>query len=172
MVLVGLVLAVLVVNPPRVRAGRRAPRRADVDVVHVAQLLALAVSSGRPLAVALRDVRTRLPESSRVCIDDVLARATRTGLARALAETTGPIGGLSARLATTQITGAPVGPALDAFVAASHDARRARAVEDARTIGVKLVVPLTLLLLPGFIALVIGPFVLEQFDGLVRQGLP
>ena len=70
------------------------------------------------------------------------------------------------------MTGAPVRAALDAFISTLHDARRFQAVEEARTIGVKLIVPLTLLLLPGFLALVVAPFVLEQMEGLLGVALP
>lgn len=173
MVVIGLVVAVALAGsvrlPRPVRCGRR---RSHGDVLVVARLLAVSIASGSTLARALADVARRLPATDAPAIDDVLVRANRDGLTRALAETTGPLGDLAGRLAKAQVTGAPVGPALDAFIATLHDARRLRAVEEARTIGVKLVVPLTLLLLPGFLALVVAPFVLEQLDALLGATIP
>lgn len=174
MVILSLFLATLLGGPPRrvhLRPLHRR-RRPQIDPLLTARLLALAISAGHPLGMALQDVRARLPESARPAVDDVLTRARRTGLARALAETTGPLGDLAGRLGKAHITGASLAPVLDTYIATVHDARRARAVEDARTIGVKLILPLTLLLLPGFIALVIAPFVLEQLDELLGGSIP
>lgn len=173
MALIGLALAVLVLRAPhhplRLRPRSRQP---NVGVLVVARLLALSVASGRPLGCAFEDVRSRLPESDVTAIDDLLGRANRDGLTRALVETTGPLAELAERLAKAQVTGAPVGPALDAFITSLHAARRFQAVEEARTVGVKLIVPLTLLLLPGFLALVVAPFILEQLEGLLGAAVP
>lgn len=173
MALTGLLLAAALVGVVRLpRPIRRRRNRPEVDVLVVARLLALSIASGRPLGRALTDVRQRLPESYAPAIDDILNRAHRDGLTRSLIETTGPLADLAERLAKAQVTGAPAGPAVDAFIAMMHDARRFQAVEEARTIGVKLVVPLTLLLLPGFIALVVAPFVLEQLETVLGAAIP
>lgn len=173
MALIALLLAAALLGPFRLPPlpRRRTPRQ-EIDVLLVARLLALSIASGRPLGRALVDVGRRLPESGSAAIDDIVVRANRDGLTRSLAETTGQLAGLAERLAKAQVTGAPVGPALDAFIAMLHDARRFQAVEEARTIGVKLIVPLTLLLLPGFLALVVAPFVLEQLEGLLGVAAP
>lgn len=172
MILIGLAVAALVAG--RVSLTARVLRRPShhIDVLVVARLLALSIASGHPLGRALEDVRQRLPESHVAAIDDILGRANHDGLTRSLIDTVGPLGDLAERLAKAQVTGAPVGPALDAFISTLHDARRYQAIEDARTIGVKLIVPLTLLLLPGFIALVVAPFVLDQLDDLVGAVVP
>jgi hypothetical protein len=143
-----------------------------VDDLLVARLLVLSVSAGQPLGQAFADVQPRLHEEDRAAVDDILGRARSVGIARALIETGGPLAGLAERLAKAQVTGAPTAPALDAYISMRQDAVRARAVEEARTIGVRLIIPLTLLLLPGFVALVIGPFVVDQLDGLLGGLLP
>ena len=173
MALIGLVAAVVlsgVLRLPRFERQRR--RNQPIDVMVVARLLALSIASGRPLGRALEDVRNRLPESHVAFIDDILSRAKGRGLTRSLIETVGPLADLAEGLAKAQVTGAPVGPALDTFISMLHDARRLQAVEEARTIGVKLIVPLTLLLLPGFLALVVAPFVLEQLEDLLGSAIP
>ncbi|HEY5649866.1 MAG TPA: type II secretion system F family protein [Acidimicrobiia bacterium] len=171
MAVIGAVVAWFIVSARRPRLHRRL-RDEEPDELLVARLLALTVSAGHPIGRALGEVNGRLPEHHRAAIDDILGRARHLGIARALVETRGPLSGLTARLAKAQVTGAPILPALDAYIAMVHDARRAAALEDARTIGVKLIIPLTLLLLPGFIALVIAPLVLEQLGGLLGEQLP
>lgn len=173
MALIGLAVAALVMGArlPQARIPRHSTR-SRVDVLVVARLVSLSVASGRPLGRALSDARLRLQEPEAAAVDDILGRANRAGLTPALIETTGPLADLAERLAKAQVTGAPVGPALDAFISTLHDARRFQAVEEARTLGVKLVVPLTLLLLPGFLALVVAPFILEQLDGLLGAAVP
>ena len=173
MALIGLGLAFLVAAQRRLPRISLHPRReTQVDALMVARLLALAVASGYPLGRGFVEIGVRVAEPERAAIDDVLGRARRDGLTRALVETTGPLADLAERMAKAQVIGAPVGPALEAFISTTHDARRFQAVEEARTIGVKLIVPLTLLLLPGFLALVVAPFVLEQLDGLLGTALP
>lgn len=168
MALIGLVLAgIVLAHRPGLRLRRRRDRVPEIDVLAVARLLALSIASGHPLGSALEDVRSRLPHATRSALDDILGRARRDGLTRSLVETTGALAPLTERLAKAQVTGAPVGPSLDAFIATVHDARRFAAIEEARTIGVKLIVPLTLLLLPGFLALVVAPYVIEQLDSLL-----
>lgn len=173
MALIAVAVAAVLLGSRRLHplVRRRAPRQ-EIDALLVARVLALSIASGRPLGRALVDVGSRLPGFEAAAIDDIVTRAKRDGLTRSLAETTGPLAGLAERLAKAQVTGAPVGPALDAFIAMLHDARRFQAVEEARTIGVKLIVPLTLLLLPGFLALVVAPFVLEQLEGLFGAAIP
>jgi len=173
MALIGLALAAVLAGSIRLPPPqRRARARSRIDVLLVARLLAVSLASGLTLGRALADVARRLPEAEVSAIDDVLIRANRDGLTRSLAETTGPLEDLAERLAKAQVTGAPIGPALDAFIATLHDARRFQAVEEARTIGVKLVLPLTLLLLPGFLTLVVAPFVLEQLEDLLGAAIP
>ena len=173
MALIGLVVAAVIAGVvPRVRISRHRRGLPQADALVVARLLALAVASGQPLGRALADVRRRVPDAEASAIDDILGRASRDGLTRSLVETVGPVADLAGRLAKAQVTGAPVGPALDAFISTLHDARRFQAVEEARTIGVKLIIPLTLLLLPGFLALVVAPFILDQLDDLLGTAIP
>lgn len=172
MALIGLAAAVAVMGWPRLPSlSPRRSRRPRLDILVVARLLALSIASGRPLGAAFEDVRRRLSDTDVSALDDLLARANREGLTRALIETTGPLAELAERLAKAQVTGAPVGPALDSFITTQHAARRFQAVEEARTVGVKLMVPLALLLLPGFLALVVAPFVIEQLGGLLGAAI-
>lgn len=166
----GLVFA----GPPQIVSRFRFRRRtkAEVDPLMTARLLAIAVASGLPLGAAILSVRPYLDGTSLGMIDDLLARARTAGLTRALAETTGPFEQLAQRLAGAQVSGAPIAPTLTSFVSTHSAAVRAAATEEARTLGVRLIVPISLLLLPGFVALVIGPYLLEQLAGFLGPGFP
>lgn len=158
-----------------VAAGKRWPipqlpsvrREAVADPLEIAQLLVVALSAGRSLGGALQAVRTHLEPASVSAIDEVVGRSRLVGLAQALAQTRGPLADLAHRLARSQLTGAPALATVQTYLASVHDSRRAKAIEEARTLGVRLIVPVALLLLPGFVALVIGPYVFEQLDSFL-----
>lgn len=66
------------------------------------------------------------------------------------------------------VTGAPMLPAVTGYAAALRSEERHRRVAAARRLPVKLLFPLALLILPGFLLLTIGPAFLA---GLERMGL-
>jgi pilus assembly protein TadC len=70
--------------------------------------------------------------------------------------------------ARATLTGASLVDALSALVAETRAARRAAALADARRLSVRLLFPLALLILPGFVVLVAGPVVI---DGIARLDL-
>jgi tight adherence protein C len=63
-------------------------------------------------------------------------------------------------------TGAPLIPAVSAFAARLRDEERSRQLSAARRLPVKLLFPLALLILPGFLVLTIGPAVLGSLERL------
>src|SRR5690606_16180536 len=67
------------------------------------------------------------------------------------------LGSLAPALARAHTSGAPLAQTLEAHLTAHTAERVAAALERARTAPVRLMVPLALLLLPGFTALVVGP---------------
>lgn len=64
---------------------------------------------------------------------------------------------LGEHLRQTELLGVPSAAALDRVVAAGRAARRRRSEADARRAAVKMVVPLTLCVLPAFVLLAFGP---------------
>lgn len=173
-VLGALAIAAWVASGRRVEFRKPGRRRGQgpADVLLVARLLSVGLAAGRPLRSVVEEILPRLDPRERAPVEDLMGRARSVGMARALVETTGPLGPLAERLAKAQVTGAPMVAAIDAYATSVHDLRRARAVEEARVIGVKLIVPVALLLLPGFIALIVGPFVLDQVKDLVGTTVP
>ena len=95
---------------------------------------------------------------------------TRTGTPLAGAE--GSTGRLFAVLARAQVTGSSAIKAVASFVDEERRDRRARAVEAAQRLPVKLTVPLALLILPGFVLLTIGPTVVATVQRLLGPLLP
>jgi hypothetical protein len=88
------------------------------------------------------------------------------GTAVTFASATGPLARLLALAARAVSTGAPLAAAIAAFADEARNAERARAVADARRLAVRLLFPLALLILPGFVVLVAGPVVLESLARL------
>ena len=169
------VIAAFLVASGRLRALGVVARRTGssrADPLDVAQLLLVCLSAGRPLGHALEAVRDQLGEERAADVADILGRSRLIGLGRALVETRGPLGDLAGRLARSHLTGAPAVATVRAYVASVHDSRRARSVEEARTLGVRLIFPVSLLLLPGFVAIVVGPYVFDELGSLLGGALP
>jgi len=140
----------------------------DIDGLSV--LVVIGLSASLSLHAALEAASKELGEPPELV--DLLRRARRAGLARALAETEGPLAELATQLARAQVTGAPIALAVAAYLETQRSAQRASLLEAARTLPVKLIIPLALCLLPGFVLLVVGPFVLDQFIDLELELVP
>jgi pilus assembly protein TadC len=149
------------------RARRGRSRRPAGDVLELGRLLLLALSAGLPTAAAFSLAAGRLGGPVAGEVDDLLRRARARGLAAALADTAGPLGELASRLARAHLSGASVQQAVEAFLHVRLADERARRLERARSLPVKLIVPVSLLLLPGFVLLVFGPTFLDQIVGLL-----
>ncbi len=150
-----------------VRSGRqRSP--GEADLLAFARLLAIGVAGGLNLASALELAgKSSHPRLHHEVLG--LLRAARTsGLAAALLTVDGAVAPVAALLARTQVTGAPLAPSLDSFIERIENEIHVRSLERIRTLPVRMVVPLTLLLLPGFVLVVVAPGVLEVLGDLGR----
>jgi pilus assembly protein TadC len=174
--------AVLVVAPPagaalgaallallarsRLRARRRAAEEAEDDVALLADLTALGLRAGLGLIQALdraaADVSPALADEVRT----VVRAAGRGGTAAALTAAGGHAERLYRLAARAAATGAPVADAVDGYAAERRHADHARAAAEARRLPVRMLLPLALLILPGFVALAVGPALLEALDRL------
>jgi hypothetical protein len=96
----------------------------------------------------------------------VLRNAARRGLAAALSEAGGPGRRLFLILARAVATGAPLAQSVEGFVADQQAEAKAARLEEARRLPVRLMVPLALLVLPGFVLLTVGPTVLAALERL------
>ena len=149
----GAVAAVGVWASSRARRRRRRPR--PDDVVTVAARLLVMVGAGAATVPALEGaVRGTGLEAATL---GIMRRARRLGAAAAFATATGPLAPLLHRLAQSIVSGAPVEPAIRGFIEAERRRRHTRAMERARSLPVRLMLPMTLLILPGFVLMVYGP---------------
>jgi hypothetical protein len=135
-------------------------RTVEIDVVGVATLLLVRVGAGMPLIPALAAAAGDDPE-----IEAVARRSRRIGSAAALASASGPLAPLLRGLADAAISGAPPEPAIRSFLDSERRRRHTSAIERARRLPVRLMIPMTLLVLPGFVLMVYGP----AFIGMIRD---
>ena len=152
----------------RIPAVRRRPLSCAIDLDGVARLLLLSTAAGLPLGAALSAVAVA---GQGPVLDDVRAivrMARIDGLEPALLRAPERISPLAASLAHAHTSGAPLRPSLEAFLDRRRRQRVAEAVARARRLGVVLVAPLALLLLPGFVLLVFGPVVVDNLTDLMQ----
>jgi pilus assembly protein TadC len=99
-----------------------------------------------------------------------LARAVRiatiSGLTNSVAVAGGEMRSVLSQLARAQRSGAPLADTVRAMIEADISAEKARRMARARTLPVRLMIPLTLLLLPGLVLLFYAPSMLRLFDEL------
>src|SRR5690606_9714362 len=139
---------------------RRQPEAGDV--VEVAATLLVLVGAGLPVVSALEQAAAQLPG-----VDEAVRLARRLGSAPALASARGPLAPLRRRLADAAVSGSPPEPALRGFIEAERRRRHTEAVARARRLPVRLMVPMTLLVLPGFVLMVYGPMLIDIVTSLL-----
>lgn len=150
---------------PHQRHGRP-PGIGSGDIVLLSDLIVLGLLAGMPFAAALSVSARHVHPSLGDEIRRVMRCARVDGTAVTFASAKGPLARLLALAARAVSTGAPLAAAVAAFADEARNAERARAVADARRLAVRLLFPLTLLILPGFVVLVAGPVVLESLARL------
>ena len=144
------------------------PARAESSRIdHLGQVLFVALSAGLSVAAALDFAADEVGPAAGGEVRSVLRNARYQGLAVALAGADGTAGRLFAVLAGAQLTGASAVKAMASFVDEERRDRRARAVEAAQRLPIKLTVPLALLILPGFVLLTFGPTVIATVQRLL-----
>ncbi|HEX7098685.1 MAG TPA: type II secretion system F family protein [Acidimicrobiia bacterium] len=144
--------------------GRLSRRRIfpSPDVLEVAATLLVLVGAGLPLVSALESAAPRIPG-----VDEVVRRARRIGSAPALGSARGPLAPLLRKLADAAVSGSPPEPTIRGFIDAERRRRHAEAVARARRLPIRLMLPMTLLVLPGFVLMVYGPVLIEFVTSLL-----
>jgi len=134
-------------------------------IAAAALLLAAAVRGGASLWTALERIAlasvTDGGEGPRPPDLDVARRRVHLGMSwsESLSRDADPdVAALGLTLRNAEELGVPVADALDRFAAAARSAAAARFEAAARRAPVKMIVPLTTCVLPGFCLLVLGPF--------------
>lgn len=150
------------------RSRQDETRRAAADAMVVGRVVHVALAGGLPLAAALDLAVHEVGQLVDAELTALLRAARREGMSAAMAGGNGPLmRPLFARITLAQTSGAPMQEAVAAYLAESRSARRGQALEKVRRLPVTLMVPLGLLILPGFVVLFVGPIVLNSLMELV-----
>jgi hypothetical protein len=127
-------------------------------------VLLIELRSGRSVLGALQTVAAAFPG------DDELAQAARvatvSGLTQAALPMKGELKGVLAQLARAQKSGAALGDTVRAMIEADIAGEKAKRVARSRALPVRLMLPITLLLLPGLVLLLYAPSMLRLFEEL------
>ena len=127
-------------------------------------VLLIELRSGRSVLGALQTVADAFPA------EEELVRAARiatiSGLTSAVMAMKGELKGVLSQLARAQKSGAALGDAVRSMIEADIAAEKAKRVARSRALPVRLMVPITLLALPGMVLLLYAPSMLRLFEEL------
>ncbi|MGH8924970.1 MAG: type II secretion system F family protein [Acidimicrobiia bacterium] len=147
--------------------SRARSREVPLQQALLARILLVGLTAGLPLASALELGRGFVRGDVANETATVVRRARRQGMALALTES-GPLTRpMLSRLALAAASGAPVAEAVADHLVEMRQLRRTAALERIRRLPVTLMIPLGLLILPGFVVLFVGPIVYRSFGDLV-----
>lgn len=165
-------LGVVVAGPPGLLAavvpmlwrwvGSRPAPRPHVNLVML--LLLVELKAGRSVLASLIAVAETLPtyESLRT-----VARVGRVaGLTVAIEHADAQLRPVIAQLARSQRSGASLSGAMRRMLDSGLADERARKIARARALPVRLMIPVTLLMLPGLVLLLYAPSLLASFEDL------
>lgn len=139
---------------------------ADGDVVMLAELVGLGLTAGRTVRAAFEHAAGHIHPMLGAEVDRLVAAMDREGTAVALAGASGRLGELGRVVSGAVVSGAPVAAAVAAHAERLRHTRHAIAVAAARRLPVRLLLPLALLILPGFVVLAVGPAVIQSLARL------
>lgn len=150
----------------RAAAVTRERRLADEDILLLADLLALGVAAGRTVRGALESARSHLHPQLGAEVSTLIGEMDRRGSGPALLAVGGRLADLGRVVAAAASSGAPVAAAVAAHADQVRHARHSARIAAARRLPVRLLLPLALLILPGFVVLAVGPAVLQALARL------
>lgn len=164
-------VAALVVVAARRRWTRavgvtRRERAADGDIVLLADLVALGLTAGKTVRGALETSIPHLEPDLAAEVGTLVAAMNRVGASPALAAAGGRLTPLARVVASAVASGAPVAGAVAAHADHLRHLRHTEEVTAARRLPVRLLLPLALLILPGFVVLAVGPAVIQALARL------
>jgi hypothetical protein len=157
----GVVLGLGVEVLLRSRGRRRVP---DPPVRPVLLLLLVELKSGRSALGALQRAAAAFPGHRH--LERAARVATIFGLGDAVVVSQGGLRLALSQLARAQKSGASLADTVRSMIEADIAAEKAARIARARTLPVRLMVPITLLLLPGLVLLFYAPSMLRLFEQL------
>ncbi|HEY7469943.1 MAG TPA: hypothetical protein VIC07_10500 [Acidimicrobiia bacterium] len=145
---------------PKMRRFRRRER----PIRPILLVLLVELRSGRSVLAALQSAAAAFPS------DPDLAVASRVATMAGVTAAAGMVGtrlrSLVSQLARAQRSGASLADTVRAAIEADILAEKTARLASARTLPVRLMIPITLLLLPGLVLLFYAPSMLRLFDEL------
>ena len=142
---------------------RKKPRRSR-PVRAILLLLLVELRAGRSVLGALLETARALPEDQE--LQKAVRLASVTGLTAVAESLDGPLQRVLAQLARCQRSGAPAGDVVRSMLEAEIAADRNRRIKRARTLPVRLMIPVALLVLPGLILLLYAPSLMDTWEDL------
>ncbi len=139
-------------------------RRSRSNLELVAQLVFIGLTAGLSLEGALAAAEANIGGRLSLELRSALRAGRQRGLGVALGSSRGESAPLLRLLAGAHVSGAPLAATVATFLAQARETRKAQALEGARKLPVKLLVPLSLLILPGFVLITIGPSIYEAIE--------
>ena len=159
MMLLALALAagVLLHSPRRPKAPTEPPLRL------VLTLLAVEIGAGQSVLGALQNAAKALPDH--LNLSRAARVATVSGLSAAV-QAGGQLSPVLAQLARAQRSGASLAATLERLIDEDLATERGRRLAKARTLPTRLLLPLTLLMLPGLVLLLYAPSLMALYHEL------
>jgi len=153
----------------RYRHRKRPPDTGDV--IAFGRLLVVPLTGGMSLAAALTMASQETHPQLRGEVARLLRRSRQDGMAAALAGSDGLLGELFRRVAGAHSSGTSPVRSVLTHVESLHSQVRMESLSRIRSLPVTLSVPLTLLIVPGFLLVLVGPSVVsrlaEMLGGLI-----
>lgn len=144
----------------RVRSRRRPA--ATEDVIRFGRLLVVPLTGGMSLSNSLIMASREAHPQLRIEVSQALRQSRQIGLARALASSGAHLGELFGRMAGAHASGSSLVRAVTTHVDNLQYQTRMEALSRIRSLPVTLAVPLTLLIVPGFLLALVGPPVVSR----------
>ena len=132
----------------------------------LARIILVGVSGGLPILAALSLAHSYLEGPVAEEAGAVIRRSRREGATQALGQGGELTRTLFSKLTMAAASGAPVGEAVSSYLAELRAEQRTLALERIRKLPVTLMIPLGLLILPGFVLLFVGPIVYRALSDL------
>ena len=139
-------------------------RHAEGDLI-LPQLLFIGLTAGLSLGATLARAQSQLERHQARAVAHLLRQARSSGMAAALASQAGSP--LYRILARAHVTGAPLAAVVGTFITQRREAHRAEQLARVRKLPIKLLVPLSLFILPGFVFLTVGPTLVHHLTRLL-----
>lgn len=150
----------------RLRQRRLEREAADADVSVLADLTVLGLRAGLPFASAVGVAADHVAPKLRIEVRGMLRVAAKEGLAASLETVDGRARRLYRLAGRAVVTGAPLAASIGALAEELRREDHAKRLIAARRLPVRLLFPLALLILPGFLLLLVGPTLLGAVERL------